>query len=128
MLAGKSSAILAARQEEKRREREAAKAQVAADREARNAAEEEAASASEPDEPQPAAAPCTLCNSFTNMSYCRLASSWVTTKANDHIREYPVAIDSGPSSQHGACVPASLQRSPRAARLALRARGGAPRG
>ena len=65
-----------AAQEEKRREREATKAQVAADREARNAAEEEAASASEPDEPQPAAAPCTLRNSFINiMSYCRLASS-----------------------------------------------------
>ena len=49
--------MLAARQEEKRREREAAKAQVAVDREARRAVQDEAASASEPDEPQPAAAP-----------------------------------------------------------------------
>ena len=68
--------MLARMQEDRRLAREAAKAQVAADREARNAAEEEAASASEPDEPQPAAAPCTLRNSFINiMSYCRLASS-----------------------------------------------------
>ena len=58
---------------------------------------------------------CALCSSFINMGYCRLTSSWVTTKANDHIRACPVAIDSDPSSRHGACVPASRQRSPRAA-------------